>query len=468
MPDTTVAGIILAAGKGTRMKSELPKCAHEVCGKPMVALVLDAMKAAGVSKPVVVIGHGGEVIDNLLDGKAEFVWQREQLGTGHAVLMAKDVLADHDGPVLISAGDTPLVDQSVFEKLLAAYATEKVKAVMATAVVLDPTGYGRIVRENGEVVKNVEHRDASDEQRAINEVNAAIYCVDARTLLAILPELKNTNAQGEYYLTDMVEALTSRGERVVGLYFEDESILLGVNDRWQLAQATAKLKQRILKRHALAGVTIVDIDSTIIHPDVVIGEDSVIEPYTILAGNTRLGANCWIGPSSRLTNVSVGSGTKILMSMAEDATIGSGVKIGPFAHIRPKTVIEDGVRIGNYVEIKNAHMAADSKANHLTYIGDSEVGRNTNIGAGTITCNYDGIDKHRTTIGADAFIGSNSTLVAPLVIGDGAMVTAGSVITQDVPAGAGAFGRARQETKEAWAAQWRTKKLSTKQSGKEA
>jgi bifunctional UDP-N-acetylglucosamine pyrophosphorylase/glucosamine-1-phosphate N-acetyltransferase len=434
----------------------------------MVSLVADAMRKAGVQKPVIVIGHGGDVIHDLVGDGADFVWQREQLGTGHAVLTAQEALAEHDGPVLISAGDTPLVDETVFQKLLEEFFLTGSKAVIATAILDDPSGYGRIVRSGGEVVRNVEDRDASCEEKEIREVNAAIYCVDAKALLSVLPELNNRNDQREYYLTDMIEVLTRRGERVTGLQFADDSILAGVNDRWQLALASSRLKRRILKSHATAGVTIVDPDSTIIYPDVEIGVDTVIEPFTILAGATRVGTRCRIGPNSRITDTTIGDDTKILCSMTDAATIGSEVKIGPFAHIRPKTVIEDGVRIGNFVELKNAHMQTASKANHLAYIGDASVGANSNLGAGTITCNYDGVDKYRTTIGSDAFIGSNSTLVAPVAIGNGAMVAAGSVITKDIPACAGAFGRARQETKEEWAAQWRIKKLSAKQSSDEA
>lgn len=450
------------------MKSELPKCAHEVLGKPMVTHVFDAMRRAGVSTPIVVIGHGGETIQSILGDRAAYAWQNEQKGTGHAVLMAKEALANHQGPLLISAGDTPLIQPSVFTELLKEYRCSGARAVVATATVSDPTDYGRILRVDGEVVRNVEHRDATPEERAIREVNAAIYCVDAQVLLEVLPTLSNANQQGEYYLTDFIEALTNRGERVVGLNFDDPEILWGVNDRWQLAQASDKLRQRVLRGHTEAGVTILDIASTIIETDVSIGENTVIEPFTILSGTTSIGAHSWIGPSTRLTNVMVGDRSKVLFTVGEDADIGSDVKIGPYAHIRPKTVIGDGVRIGNYVEIKNTTMAPGSKANHLTYIGDAEIGENTNVGAGTITCNYDGYDKHRTVIGADAFIGSNSTLVAPLTIGDGSMVAAGSVVTSDVPAGAAAFGRARQETKEQWAARWRTNKLTVKETNSES
>jgi bifunctional UDP-N-acetylglucosamine pyrophosphorylase/glucosamine-1-phosphate N-acetyltransferase len=463
MPTHPVAGIILAAGKGTRMKSELPKCAHAVCGMPMVELVARAMKTAGVERPIIVVGHGGETLQRLLGDQYDYVWQHEQLGTGHAALIALEALTGWDGPVLISAGDTPLVDQSVFATLLAQHASSCATATAATTVLDDPTGYGRIVRgENGQVVRNVEHKDASAEERGIREVNAGIYCIEASALRAHLPNFKKSNAQGEFYLTDILEAVSQAGGGVEGVMFTDHAILTGVNDRWQLATAEKELRTRILKRHAQNGVTLRDIDSIIVGPDVVIGVDTILEPGTLLMGSTRIGKGCRIGPYTRLDDTSVGDGTTITFSHAEQAEVGSKVWIGPYAHLRPKTRLADGVKIGNFVETKNVAMAYGAKANHLSYIGDAVIGQGANIGAGTITCNYDGFDKHCTEIGANAFVGSNSTLVAPVKIGDGAMTAAGSVITKEVPADAGAFGRARQETKPEWAAQWRSIKLSNK------
>jgi bifunctional UDP-N-acetylglucosamine pyrophosphorylase/glucosamine-1-phosphate N-acetyltransferase len=463
MPNQPVAGIILAAGKGTRMKSEMPKCAHPVCGLPMVELIVRAMREAGVERPIVVVGHGGEHIARLLGDSVDYVWQHEQHGTGHAAQLALGSLLTFNGSVLISAGDTPLVDASVFRELIAGHEESCATATIATAILDEPFGYGRIVRdENGHVVRNIEHKDANEEQRQIREVNAAIYCIDSEALRTFLPNLKNENAQSEYYLTDILEAITTGGGSVNAVIFRDQAILVGVNDRWQLAHAEKELRTRILKKHALNGVTLLDIETIVIGPDVEIGSDTVIQPSTFLLGKTKIGRGCQIGPCTRLLNTTVGDETTITMSYTESAEIGSNAWVGPFAHLRPRAKLGDKVKIGNFVEIKKADLAKGAKVSHLSYIGDARVGEEANIGAGTITCNYDGFDKHLTEIGANTFIGSNSTLVAPLKIGDGAMTAAGSVITKEVPADAAAFGRARQETKPEWAAQWRNIKQSNR------
>jgi bifunctional UDP-N-acetylglucosamine pyrophosphorylase/glucosamine-1-phosphate N-acetyltransferase len=463
MPNKPVAGIILAAGKGTRMKSDLPKCAHPVCGLPMVELIARGMKKAGVERPIIVIGHGGDHIQSLLGDGYDYVWQHEQHGTGHAAQLAMVPLKDFEGSVLISAGDTPLVDSKVFAELVVAHETSCATATAATSVVDDPTGYGRMVRDtNGNLVKIVEHKDASADELKIREVNAALYCIDADALRQHLPLLKNHNAQGEYYLPDVVESIAQSGEQVHGCIFADQAILVGVNDRWQLAQADKELRKRILRQHALNGVTLLDIDSIVIGPDVEIGQDAVLEASTYLLGKTTIGKGCRIGPCTRLTDTAVGDNSTITFSYADSAEVGSNVWVGPYAHLRPKTKLGDHTKVGNFVELKNTSMATGAKVNHLSYVGDALVGENANVGAGTITCNYDGFDKHLTEIGANAFIGSNSTLVAPLKIGDGAMTAAGSVVTKEVPADAGAFGRARQETKPEWAAQWRKTKESSR------
>ena len=463
MPNKPVAGIILAAGKGTRMKSELPKCAHPVCGLPMVELIVRAMREAGVERPIVVVGHGGEHITAVLGDSVDYVWQHEQHGTGHAAQLALGSLLSFDGSVLISAGDTPLVDAKVFRELICGHEESCATATIATAILDDPFGYGRIVRnEMGHVVKNVEHKDANEEQRAIREVNAAIYCIDSDALRSYLPSLKNENAQGEYYLTDILEAITTNGGSVNAVIFSDHAILLGVNDRWQLAQADKELRIRILKKHALNGVSLLDLDTIVIGPDVEIGSDTILEPSTFLLGKTSIGSGCRIGPCTRLLDTKVGDNTTITMSYTDSAEVGSDVWIGPFAHLRPRTKLADKVKIGNFVEIKKSDLAEGAKVSHLSYIGDAIVGANANIGAGTITCNYDGFEKHLTEIGANTFIGSNSTLVAPLRIGEGAMTAAGSVVTKEVPGNAAAFGRARQETKPEWAAQWRNIKQSNR------
>ncbi|AIE88041.1 bifunctional UDP-N-acetylglucosamine diphosphorylase/glucosamine-1-phosphate N-acetyltransferase GlmU [Fimbriimonas ginsengisoli] len=464
MQSSSVAGIILAAGKGTRMKSDLPKGLHRVCGLPMVEHVGRAIRASGVSRPIVVIGHGGEAMKAELGDGYDYVWQREQLGTGHAALMASEALAGYEGPVIVASGDTPMLQADTFDELIKAHQTAGAVATLATSLVDNPHGYGRIVRgDEGEFLKIVEQKDTNDEQNALREVNAALYIFDSKTLFRILPTLKNSNAQGEYYLTDVLETVVAEGGKVVAKIFDNPDILAGVNDRWQLAQLDREMRLRVIKQHAINGVTFLDLDSVSIGVDVTIGLDTVIEPQTILVGNTSIGAGCRIGPFTRIEDSRIGDKSSIVASYLDTAVVGSSVWVGPWAHLRPKSNIGDGTKIGNFVEIKNATLAPGAKVNHLSYVGDATVGARSNIGAGTITCNYDGFSKSQTIIGADAFVGSNSTLVAPVSIGNGAFVAAGSVITNEVPADAMAFGRARQENKEGRAAQWRKLKSELKQ-----
>jgi bifunctional UDP-N-acetylglucosamine pyrophosphorylase / glucosamine-1-phosphate N-acetyltransferase len=463
MPTPPVAGIILAAGKGTRMKSELPKGLHHVCGLPMVELVGRAMKQAGVKRPIVVIGHGGEAMQAELGDGYDYVWQRDQLGTGHAALMAQDLLKNHHGAVLIAPGDTPLLTGDVLTELVDLQSRHAVACVMATTQLADPTGYGRILREaDGSVGGVVEHKDASGEQQNIREINPSIYCFDGGLLFEILPNLSNQNAQGAYYLTDVIGEIRRRGGKVNARIFPDAEVFQGVNDRWQLSQCERVLRFQILKRHALNGVTLVDPESTHIEPDVEIGQDTVIEPATYLRGVSRIGSNCRIGPGSRVNDSTIEDGCSVLYSQVNEATMRRGSKCGPFTNLRPGAVLGEGARVGNFVEIKNSTMGEKSAANHLTYIGDTSVGDRTNVGAGTITCNYDGFGKHRTEIGSDAFVGSNSTLVAPVTIGDGAMIAAGSVVTKSVPNDALGIGRAKTEVKEGWVSQWRKRRTMDK------
>ncbi|RYG26839.1 bifunctional UDP-N-acetylglucosamine diphosphorylase/glucosamine-1-phosphate N-acetyltransferase GlmU [bacterium] len=452
----TNAAIVLAAGKGTRMKSDLPKVLHPVCGLPMVAHVVRALRGAGVERIVVVVGHGGEKVQEALGDSVEYAWQREQLGTGHAVRCAVDALQGHEGPVVIASGDTPLVTQETMAELLQTHGDRAL--TVATAILDDPTGYGRIVRDaTGKPTRIVEQKDASPEQRSIREVNAGLYAFDAQVLFALLPRLRNANAQNEYYLTDLVQMASGDG-LAVDAHTADAALLQGVNDRWQLAEAEAELRKAILKRHAMAGVTLRDPSTTYIEADVQIEPDAVIEPGCHLLGSTTIGAGARIGPNSLLRNATIAEGAKVQLSVVEESTVGAGAKVGPYAHLRGRSRVGAECRIGNFVELKNAEIGERAAAAHLTYLGDATIGARSNIGAGTITCNYDGFKKSRTTVGADVFVGSQSTLIAPIQIGDGAMLAAGSTITNDVPAGAGAFGRARQETKEEWATKWREKR----------
>lgn len=452
------AGIILAAGKGTRMKSDLPKGLHPVCGMPMVEWIGRAMRGAGIEKPVVVIGHGADQMRETLGDRYEFALQEQQLGTGHAALMAHGELLDYEGPLVVTPGDTPLLTAEALQQLIDHHTESRALITVATFHTEDPTGYGRVVRDaKGTPLRIVEHKDASAEERKICEVNSGVFCFDARSLFLILPGLKNDNAQGEYYLTDVLARVAAFGGTASALSFPDASIFAGVNDRWQLAEVGEKLRMRLLKAHALNGVTIEDPASTYIGCDVEIGEETVIGAGVSLRGQTRVGSHCSISSYSHITDSTVGDRCEIRQSWITGAVLEAGVKVGPFAHLRPGTHLGEGTKVGNFVEVKNAQFGVGVSANHLSYIGDAEVGARTNIGAGTITCNYDGFKKHRTHIGVGAFVGSNSTLVAPVTIGDGSFIGAGSVITKNVSADSLAIGRGRQEEKEGWATRWRTK-----------
>jgi bifunctional UDP-N-acetylglucosamine pyrophosphorylase/glucosamine-1-phosphate N-acetyltransferase len=375
--------------------------------------------------------------------------------------MAEDLLKGWTGPVIVAPGDAPLIDSSIYAGLLETHGASGAACTVLTAEVPDATGFGRLVRNAaGEPTKIVEHKDATPDELQIREVNTAVYCFDGPTLFRLLPLLRNDNRQGEYYLTDLIAAISNEGLKVSALVTDDSGALVGVNDRWQLAQADAELTKRILKKHALNGVTLIGYESVRIEPDVELESDCVLEGPVQLCGKTRIGARSKIGPGTRISDSTVGQDTTVLSSFIDRSKIGNDVWIGPFANIRPFSEIGDHCKIGNFVETKNSRLERDVKVSHLSYVGDAAIGENTNVGAGTITVNYDGFGKFRTTIGANAFVGSNSTLIAPLNIGDGAFVVAGSVVTDDVPSDAGVFGRARQVTKEAWALEFRRRKQS--------
>lgn len=445
------------------MKGDLPKGLHEVAGVPMVQLVGEAVKNAGVACPIVVVGYEGHQVMQALGESYAYAEQREQLGTGHAALMAAPVLAGFDGPVIVAPGDTPLLSAETLRKLVETFLDEGAQAAMATFVTVDPRGYGRIVRDDsGLVAAIVEEKDATREQQQILEVNPAVYVFDNRTLFEILPGLKNTNVQGEYYLTDAIAAIRARGGKVVATVFDDPDEFMGVNDRWQLGEASRIMRLRILRGHALNGVTIVDPTSTYIGFDVDIEPEVTIQPMTVIEGKTRIAARANIGPNAWIKDSQIGQDCQVFMSHVDQAVMDEQSRCGPFSNLRPGTRLGKRVKVGNFVELKNSDLGEKVAVSHLTYIGDASVGARTNIGAGTITCNYDGYDKHRTEIGADAFIGSNSTIIAPRKIGDGAFVAAGSVINGDVPADSMAIARARQENKDGWAASWRKRKTTEK------
>ncbi|MEX2242997.1 MAG: bifunctional UDP-N-acetylglucosamine diphosphorylase/glucosamine-1-phosphate N-acetyltransferase GlmU [Fimbriimonadaceae bacterium] len=457
-PRQPLAGLILAAGKGTRMKSELPKCLHEVCGLPMVEHVVRAMRGAGVERPVVVVGHGAELVEKALGSGCDYALQAEQQGTGHAVMAARGLLGGHEGPLLVAAGDTPLLSAETLAGLVEAQKSTGAAATLATFTLEDPFGYGRIVRKNGKVAAIVEQKDCDDDEAAIDEVNAAVYCFDGGTLFSELPRLQNENAQREYYLTDIVARLVGEGLGVEAVVFDDESEFLGVNDRWQLAEASFLMRLSILGEVAANGVTVVDPGSTHVGADVEIGPDTTILPGCVIEGKTKIGSRCQIGPSCWIKDSVIGDSCRVFMSHMDQATMEAGSRCGPFSNLRPGARLGSQVKIGNFVEVKNADLAQGVSVSHLTYIGDANVGEGSNVGAGTITCNYDGFTKSRTEIGKGVFVGSNSTLVAPVKIGDGAFVAAGSVVTKDVPEDALAVGRSRQENKEQWAKSWRKRK----------
>ena len=441
--------VILAAGQGTRMKSKLYKVLHPVCGKPMVQHVVDQISKLNIEQIVTVTGHGAEEVKAQLGNQSEYVLQEEQLGTAHAVMQTKELLGGKQGTTLVICGDTPLIKAETMEALFQYHTEKEAKVTVLTAQASDPTGYGRIVRnESGFVEKIVEHKDATDEERMITEINTGTYCFDNQALFDALELVNNDNIQGEYYLPDVLEILKNKGEIVSAFKTTDFAETLGVNDRVALAEAEQTMKQRINKQHMKNGVTIIDPATTYIGADVEIGADTVILPGTMILGKTVIGSDCQIGPNSEIKDCQIGNATVIRQSVSEDSQIGAHVKIGPFAHIRPKSAIHDEVKIGNFVEIKKAVFGKGSKASHLSYIGDAEVGSDVNIGCGSITVNYDGKNKFLTKIEDGVFIGCNSNLVAPVTIGEGAYVAAGSTITEDVPGDALALGRARQVNKE--------------------
>lgn len=446
-----VAALVLAAGKGTRMKSRLPKVLHKVGGKAMVERVLDTVNAVGVDRSVVIVGFGGEEVRAYLGDRCEYVTQAEQKGTGHAVREAKPVLGDFDGTIVLMCGDTPLVTEDTIKALLNEHATTGAAATVLTAHMENPTGYGRIIRdEEGKVLRIVEQKDGTPDELAVQEINTGMYAFDSQKLWPCLTQLSDDNAQGELYITDVVGILVNAGERVSAYMTMDEDESLGVNSRVQLAEAERILRNRKLRELMDAGVTIIDPATTYVAPEVVVGSDTILHPGTILEGNTVIGKECEIGPHTRFTNVTVGDNNVIHFTYAHDCEIKNGTDIGPYVHLRPNTIIGDKVHIGNFVEVKNSIVGEGTKFPHLSYIGDSDVGGGVNIGCGTITVNYDGKIKHRTRIDDGAFVGCNTNLVAPVHVGSYSYIGAGSTITKDVPDKALAVGRARQMIKENW------------------
>nr|WGE07908.1 bifunctional UDP-N-acetylglucosamine diphosphorylase/glucosamine-1-phosphate N-acetyltransferase GlmU [Bacillus subtilis] len=442
--------VVLAAGQGTRIKSKLYKVLHPVCGKPMVEHVVDEALKLSLSKLVTIVGHGAEEVKKQLGDKSEYALQAEQLGTAHAVKQAQPFLADEKGVTIVICGDTPLLTAETMEQMLKEHTQREAKATNFNCGCRRSNWIRyRIIRsENGAVQKIVEHKDASEEERLVTEINTGTYCFDNEALFRAIDLVSNDNAQGEYYLPDVIEILKNEGETVAAYQTGNFQETLGVNDRVALSQAEQFMKERINKRHMQNGVTLIDPMNTYISPDAVIGSDTVIYPGTVIKGEVQIGEDTIIVPHTEIMNSAIGSRTVIKQSVVNHSKVGNDVNIGPFAHIRPDSVIGNEVKIGNFVEIKKTQFGDRSKASHLSYVGDAEVGTDVNLGCGSITVNYDGKNKYLTKIEDGAFIGCNSNLVAPVTVGEGAYVAAGSTVTEDVPGKALAIARARQVNKD--------------------
>ncbi len=427
--------IVLAAGKGTRMRSARPKVLHDICGRPMLWYVLDALRASGIEEIVLVISP--ELREEVAGFGVQSVVQEPQLGTGHAAKIALERLPARNGGVLVACGDMPLVTAKIFSSLERALDEDGGGTVMALVTATMPlaSSFGRIVR-NGEAIERiVEVRDATPEQLRIAEMNAGIYAFDEAALRDAVDRLTANNAQKEYYLTDTVAHFVGRGQRVKPVRVADPRHVLGINDRVELGRARREMNARLCRQHMREGVTIVDPLTTYLEPELQIGRDTVIYPNTSIGRLSRAGDNCVLGPNSRLSNAVLGARVAVRESIVMDSTIGNDCTIGPYAHLRAETELASNVHVGNFVEIKRSVLSSFVKVSHLSYVGDAEIGEGTNVGAGTITCNYDGKKKHRTVIGRNVAIGSNSSLVAPVRIGDGALTGAGSVVTHDVAEG---------------------------------
>ena len=447
-----VVAVLLAAGHGTRLNSRLPKPAHRLLGKPLGRYGVDLCRRLGIERVIAVVGHGADVVRAALGEDLEYVEQTDRPSTGGAVMAALPALEGFDGTVLVLQADTPLLTDDIVRGLLEAHQEKRAAASLLAARLANPARYGRVLRRgDGSVERIVEFKDATPAQRDIREINVGLYCFAAGPLREAAARLQPLNEAGEYYLTDVIGWLSEQGRWVVCQVTEDPAAALGINDRRELAAAFPVLRELILLRHMEAGVTVLSPEQVTVEAEVRIGQDSILHPGAILLGDTRLGRECEVGPQSRLQDVRLGERVRVEASVLEASEVGDDSRIGPFAHLRPGCRIGPRAKIGNYAELKNSCLAADVSVGHFSYLGDADVGAKTNIGAGTITCNYDGERKHRTAIGAGCFIGSHATLVAPVRIGAGAYVAAGSVVTEDVPEDALVIARSRQTVKADWA-----------------
>lgn len=444
--------IILAAGKGTRMKSSLPKVMHPISGIPMIEHITRTLRTLNVDQTIIVTGHEAETIETHFsqDPSITFVRQTEQLGTAHAVMQAASLLENKEGKTLVLTGDTPLLTEETLRNLLEK--STNTKGIVLTTHQENPYGYGRIVRDNDENVVNiVEEKDATDVEKAINEVNTGIFCFDNETLFSSIYKINNNNAQREYYLTDIVKVFHEQNESFDSVSTTNHMEVMGINDRYQLSIANDYHQENLKKKHMLNGVTMLNPSSTYIEEDVIIENDSIIEGNVSLKGRTVIGAHSVVTSGSEVKNAVIGQHTTITSSVIHDSTVGNHVSIGPFAHIRPLSFIEDSVRIGNFVEVKKSTIDKGSKVSHLSYIGDALIGKDVNVGCGSITVNYDGKNKFKTIIEDNAFIGCNVNLIAPVTVGKDSLVAAGSTVTKNVPEDALAIARTKQENKEGYA-----------------
>lgn len=444
--------VVLAAGQGTRMKSKLYKVMHPVMGKPMVGHVVDETKEANVDQIVTVTGVGSELVRDFLGDKSAYVTQEEQLGTAHAVMQARELLKNKEGTTLVICGDTPLLTSETLKGLLDFHEEQQSKGTILTAHAENSHGYGRVIRsEDGTVSKIVEQKDASEDEQAVQEINTGTYCFNNEALFAALSKVGNENAQGEYYLPDVIEILKEQEEVVSAYQLETMDEALGVNDRVALSEANRLMKERINEKHMRNGVTLIDPSNTYIESDVQIGSDTVIEPGVYIKGNTVIGEDVAISSQSVIVDSKIDDGAEVYQTTVEEAEIGKNSDVGPYSHLRKGTVLKENVHIGNFVEIKKSVVGNNSKAGHHSYIGDAEIGEEVNVGCGVIFVNYDGKNKHKSNIGDHVFIGSNSNIVAPANVENNAFVAAGSTITDTVPANGLGIARARQVVKEGYA-----------------
>ncbi len=446
-----ISAIILAAGSGKRMKSKRNKILHNLCGRPLVEHVVNASTDAGINSIYVVIGRDAEQVREELGDGYTYVHQAEQLGTGHAVMQVEPAYRGEE-TVFILCGDTPLIRAETLKSMLEIHQQTGADATVLTAILEQPGDYGRIVRDSsGAVTGIVEAKDATPEQRAINEINTGFFCFNSNKLWAALKGIDKHNTQGEYYLTDVIALMAKSGDIVASCELKDMAEATGINDRIRLAEAEDIMRRRIRERLMLEGVTFLQPETSLVDANVQIGRDTVIYPGCIIQGNTVIGEDCLVGPATHLTDCKISDGVTIEHSVARQSKIGAGCLIGPYAYLRPQTELADGVKVGDFVELKNAKVGSGSKIPHLSYVGDVTIGQRANLGAGTILVNYDGKHKHHSVIEDEAFIGCNSNLVSPVHIGRGAYVAAGSTITKDVPADALAVAREKQSNKPDWA-----------------